>query len=98
MDKLKILLKQLKGLWYILSTSPVISLALFLLNIALLILLLINGPTWLELFLMLECLLLSASICLINFNALTSPAQYLHVQKVRRNILDEQETDRQRED
>ena len=98
MDKFKMVLKKFKGLWYILATSPVFSLAWFLLNVSMLILLLISGPTVLELLLMMECLLLCASICLINFNSITSPVQYRHVQKVRRNILNDQETDRERED
>lgn len=84
-----------KRLMVFISTSPILAILIFLLNVADLILVLFTGEDLLITMYAINGVLLSTCLCFADFNAMKDPARNARLQALKREIIDAERKERE---
>ena len=84
-----------KRLMVFISTSPILAILIFLLNVADLILVLFTGEDLLITMYAINGVLLSTCLCFADFNEMKDPARNARLQALKREIIDAERKERE---
>lgn len=88
----------IKNLLFTVGISPLLSLVILLMHIAGLILNICSGASLKEYLYLLDGLLLSLMLCMVDFNVVRSPIQRQHINNIKKGMTNGQTENRPRED